>query len=73
MLDLRIMYARLSADGRVLQEATVLSESELRAARTAMVLDPVAQTVQVFWSDTTASRPGLYHAALDWSGNLIGP
>ena len=71
--DLRVMYARLSGDGGVLQAATVLSAHELRAARTAMVLDPTGKTVQVFWSDTSPSRPGLYHAALDWAGNLVVP
>jgi hypothetical protein len=71
--DLRVMYARLSADGAVLQEATVLSEDELRAVRMAMILDPIGQTVQIFWSETAMSRPGIHHAALDWSGNLLVP
>ncbi|HUX75252.1 MAG TPA: hypothetical protein VMY40_01275 [Anaerolineae bacterium] len=70
---LQLFYARLSADGAVVQEATALSPPEWRAAHSSMVLDPVGRTVQVFWSDNVYSRPGCYHAALDWSGEVVVP
>lgn len=71
--ELQLFYARLSADGEVIQEATALSPPEQRAIHSAMVLDPVGQTVEVFWSDNIPSRPGCYHAALDWSGAVVVP
>jgi len=72
-LGLQLFYARLSADGEVIQGATVLSLPEQRAIHSAMVLDPVGRTVEVFWSDNIPSRPGCYHAALDWSGAVVVP
>jgi hypothetical protein len=70
---LQLFYARLSTGGAVIQDATALSPPEWRAAHSSMVLDPVGQTVQVFWSDNVYSRPGCYHAALDWSGEVVVP
>jgi len=70
---LQLFYARLSADGEVIQGATVLSPPEQRVIHSAMVLDPVGQTVEVFWSDNIPSRPGCYHTALDWSGAVVVP
>ena len=72
-LSLQLLYARLSADGEVIQEATALSPPEQQAIHSAMVLDPVGQTVEVFWSDNVPNRPGCYHAALDWSGTIVVP
>ena len=72
-LGLQLFYARLSADGEVIQGATVLSPPEQRAIHSAMALDPVGRTVEVFWSDNVPSRPGCYHAALDWSGAVVVP
>jgi hypothetical protein len=70
---LQLFYARLSTTGDVIQDATALSPPEWRAAHSSMVLDPVGQTVEVFWSDNAYSRPGCYHAALDWSGEVVVP
>jgi len=70
---LQLFYARLSADGEVIQDATVLSPPEQRVAHSSMVLDPVGQTVEIFWSDNTPSRPGCTHVALDWSGAVVVP
>ena len=70
---LQVFYAGLSADGEVIQEATVLSPPEQRAAHSSMVLDPVGRTVELFWSDNVYIRPGCYHAALDWSGAVVVP
>jgi hypothetical protein len=69
----RLFYARLSADGEVIREATAVSPAEQRVAHSWMVLDPIGRTVELFWSDNVASRPGCYHAALDWSGEAILP
>lgn len=69
----QLFYARLSADGEVIQEATVLSSAGQRVAHSAMILDPVGRTIEVFWSDSTPARPGFYHAALDWSGTVVVP
>jgi hypothetical protein len=71
--ELQVMYARLSADGEVLSGATPLSVSPLKAGRMVMAIDPVGQTVEVLWSDTVASRLGIYHAALDWQGTVTIP
>ncbi len=68
---LQLFYARLSADGEVIQGTTVLSPPEQRVFHSAMALDPVGRTVEVFWSDNIPSRPGSYHAALDWSGAVV--
>jgi len=68
---MQVRYARLSPVGEVLTEATTLSESALGSARATLALDGVGQTVQVFWSDKIASHPGLYHAALDWTGSVV--
>ena len=70
---LQLFYARLSADGEVIQEATVLSLPEQRVALSSMVLDYVGRTVELFWSDNVFIRPGCYHAALDWSGAVVVP
>lgn len=72
-LTMQLFYARLSADGEVLQEATVLSPPERRVTHSSMVLDPAGQTVELFWSDNVYIRPGCYHAALDWSGAVVVP
>jgi len=72
-LTMQLFYARLSADGEVLQEATVLSPPERRVTHSSMVLDPAGQTIELFWSDNVYIRPGCYHAALDWSGAVIAP
>jgi hypothetical protein len=70
---LQLFYARLSPDGETLQNATVLSSSPLEASRTAMAIDPLGGTVEVFWSDMSPSRSGLYHAALDGVGTIVLP
>lgn len=70
---LQFFYARLSADGEVIQGATVLSQPEQQASHGVMALDPVGRTVEVFWSDNVPRRPGCYHAALDWSGAVVVP
>ena len=72
-LGLQLFYALLSADGDVIQGATALSLPEQRAIHSAIALDPVGQTIEVFWSDNIPSRPGCYHAALDWSGAVVVP
>jgi len=69
----QLFYALLSADGQVIREATVLSSPEQRASHSSMVLDPAGQTVEFFWSDNVSTRPGCYHAALDWSGAVVVP
>jgi hypothetical protein len=71
--SLQLFYARLSADGEVLQEATALSPPEQRVSHSSAVLDPVGQTLEVFWSDNVYVRPGCYHATLDWSGTVVVP
>ena len=68
---LRLYYARLSADGEVAQGPTALSSLEGRASSSSMVLDPIGRTVELFWSDNTPNNPGCYHAALDWSGEVV--
>ncbi len=70
---LQVFYARLSADGEVLQEATAISPPDQRASHSSVVLDAIGQTLEVFWSDNVYVRPGCYHAALDWSGTVIVP
>jgi hypothetical protein len=70
---LQLFYASLSADGEVIQEAMILSPAEKRVAHSAMVLNPVGRTVEIFWSDNTPFRPGCFHAALDWSGMVVIP
>ena len=74
---LQLLYARLTTDGEVIGdrsgEAIALSLPEQEVAHSSMVLDPVGRTVEVFWSDSTPSHPGCYHAALDWSGNVVAP
>ena len=70
---LQLFYAGLSADGEVIQEATVLSPPEQRVAYSSMVLDSVGRTIELFWSDNVYIRPGCYHAALDWSGAVVVP
>jgi len=72
-LTIQLFYARLSADGEVIQEATVLSPPERRVTHSSMVLDPAGQTVELFWSDNVYIRPGCFHAALDWSGAVVVP
>jgi hypothetical protein len=68
-----VMYARLSGEGQVLQGPTSLSESVLGLGYVVLALEPAGRTVEVFWSDTAASRPGLYHAAVDWTGAVVAP
>jgi hypothetical protein len=70
---LQLFYARLSADGEVMQGATALSPDEQRVIHSVMTLDPIGKTVEVFWSDNVPSHPGCYHAALDWSGAIVVP
>jgi len=70
---LQLYYARLSADGEVAQGPTALSSLEERASQSSMVLDPIGRTVELFWSDNTPNNPGCYHAALDWSGEVVAP
>jgi len=70
---LQVFYARLSADGEVLQEATAISPPDQRTSHSSVVLDAIGQTLEVFWSDNVYVRPGCYHAALDWSGTVIVP
>jgi len=70
---LQLFYARLSADGEVIQDPTALSPPEQRATHSVMVLDPVGRTVELFWSDNVSIRPGCYHAAVDWSGAVVVP
>ncbi len=72
-LGLQLFYALLSADGEVIQGATVLSSPEQQAIHSAMTLDPIGQTIEVFWSDNIPSGSGCYHAALDWSGAVVVP
>jgi len=69
---LRLFYARLTTDGEVIQGATALSSAGQQAAHSSMVLDSVGQTVEFFWSNASGD-PGCYHAALDWSGELVVP
>jgi hypothetical protein len=69
----QLFYARLSADGNVLQGSTAISPPEQRTAHCSMVLDPTRRTVELFWSDNTPVKAGCYHAALDWSGAVIAP
>jgi len=69
----QLFYALLSADGEVIQEATALSPPERRASHSTMALDPVGQTVELFWSDDVFIRPGCYHVALDGSGAVVVP
>lgn len=71
--SLQLLYALLSADGEVIQEATVLSSPEQRVTHSSMALDPVGRTVELFWSDNVYIRPGCYHAALDWTGAVVVP
>lgn len=68
---LQLSYARLSAGGEVIQDSVALSNSELRAGRSTMALDPAGGTVEVFWSDTAASRPGCYHATVDRAAAVV--
>lgn len=68
-----VFYARLSAGGEVTQEAIAVTPPEQRAAHTSMVLDPMARTVEIFWSDSAPSRPGCSHATLAWSGDVVRP
>ena len=72
-LTMQLFYARLSADGVVIQEATAISPPDQRATHSSMVLDPAGQTVEFFWSDNVYIRSGCYHAALDWSGAVVIP
>ena len=69
----QLFYARLSANGEVIQEATALSPPEQRVSHSSMVLNPAGQTIELFWSDNVYIRPGCYHAALDWSGTIVVP
>jgi len=69
----QLFYARLSANGEVIQEATALSPPEQRVSHSSMVLDPAGQTIELFWSDNIYIRPGGYHTALDWSGTIVVP
>jgi hypothetical protein len=70
---LQVAYARLSSDGEVLQGTTALSEADMTAGRVAVVADPLGRTMEVFWSDTVPARPGVWHASLDWAGNVLVP
>jgi hypothetical protein len=70
---LQLFYARLSADGEVIQGPNALSPPERRVAHRSMVVDPIGRTVEFFWSDNTPVRPGCYHGALDWSGVIVAP
>jgi hypothetical protein len=70
---LRLFHARMSTEGEVIQGVTAISTSALDAGRTAMVVDPLGRTVEAFWSDTSPSRAGIYHAALDWAGGVLVP
>jgi len=72
-LTMQLFYARLSANGEVIQEATAFSPPERRVTHSSMVLDHAGQTVELFWSDNVYIRPGCYHAALDWSGTVVVP
>jgi hypothetical protein len=69
--NMQLFYALLSANGEVILEATSLSPPEQRVTHNSMVLDPVGQTLEIFWSDNVSIRPGCYHAALDWSGAVV--
>lgn len=71
--SLQLFYARLSANGEVIQEATALSPPNQRVTHSSMVLDPAGRTVELFWSDNVYTRPGCYHAALDWAGAVVVP
>ncbi len=70
---LQVLYARFSPEGDVLQPATQLSAAGLQSGRLAVALDSQGRTLEVFWSDTFASHPGIYHAALSWAGSLVVP
>jgi hypothetical protein len=68
-----LFYARLSADGEVLQGAQALSSPDRRVAYSMMALNPVERTLELFWSDNAPSQPGCYHATLAWSGSVLVP
>jgi hypothetical protein len=69
----QVYYATLTADGDVVGERIAISPGEIRASYNTMVLDPVDETIEFFWSDNVPSRPGIYHAAIDWSGTSVSP
>ncbi len=71
--EFQLFYGRLSADGHVLQQAIAISPPEQRAMYSWMAIDPVGQTVELFWSDNSSYRLGCHHAALDWSGTVVVP
>lgn len=67
---IELRYARLTTQGDVLLDTIPVSVSELRAGRLAMILEPLGQTVELLWSDTSPSRPGCFHAAIDREGEV---
>lgn len=69
----QLFYASVSAAGDVVQERVAISPAEVRAAHHVMMLDPAGETIEFFWSDNVVSRPGIYHATLDWSGAVVSP
>lgn len=71
--ETQVFYTRLSADGGVIQDPVALAPPDRRATHATMVVDPIGRTVEVFWSGSSSSRPGCYHTALDWQGNVVSP
>ncbi len=71
--SLRLVYARLAADGVVLRQTEPLSIPEQRVMHSSMVYDPVGGTIEVFWSDDSPNRPGVHHAAVDALGAIVTP
>jgi hypothetical protein len=69
----QVFYATLTADGGVVGEPSAISTGETRAAHYVMILDPVGETIEFLWSDNVPARPGIYHAAIDWSGTVVSP
>jgi hypothetical protein len=69
----QLFYAFLSTEGQVFQGPVAMSPPGQPVSRHSMALDPVGQTVEVFWSDDAYGRPGCYHAAVDWSGAVVVP
>jgi hypothetical protein len=70
-VGLGLWYARLSPEGEVLQGATLLSAPDQSVGHSVLLVEPVGRTVEVFWSDSAPAKPGIYHAALDGSGNVV--
>ena len=68
-----LCYAQINDRGHVVIPPVRLTGPGDKVGHSRAVLNEPAGRIEVFWSDSVSSTPGVYHLALDLQGKIVAP